>query len=600
MADYVTGCLWFVPIAFMFYCQHHVCEEYFIPAINVLVSTAQASPNKWIQRWGESAVAGATIMALGCNGPELFCNLISLYIGSDAGIGVVIGSEIFNLLIIIGCSVIFCPTINEGPMELEKASFVRDCGFYLLSIVLLVWALMINTPNQVDPFEAQVLLAAEVLFITAVYFTSDIVGGSEAPAAVAKPDPSKSGATAAIHGVNCRVTEIMSGRMQASGGGAAEMTLDPTAQGIYVSGDEPAAKGPTPNKRGSVGFSFAGGTGNMSCMKYEDLREVRVAGVGVIYMDFAHSSWETVSLKIECETAGDRDELLKLVEENSLAKPYIHEYNPYFCSIPQKDSKEAVFLASDRTGLQKIPGALDHLKHAFHDAGYTWDMKLLACVEFIADCMLKTTLASVDVKDIKKEGRWPLCFMGAMGWLAVYSFLMLEVATQINMCIPQLSMAFLGVTVCAIGTSFPNAIASILMSKQGKSAAAIANALGSNVQNVFLAMACPWLIYMATPTAWSYYLCVEPREQWTPVPQEPPTKGQSVVEGVEWMLGTLVLVVFMALLPPTCTFSRSYGVFLCCMYIVYLTWTSYEALAPSPHVHASAPATHGNASLFIF
>jgi len=338
----------------------------------------------------------------------------------------------------------------------------------------------------------------------------------------------------------------------------------------------------------------------MSCMKYEDLREVRVAGVGVIYMDFAHSSWETVSLKIECETAGDRDELLKLVEENSLAKPYIHEYNPYFCSIPQKDSKEAVFLASDRTGLQKIPGALDHLKHAFHDAGYTWDMKLLACVEFIADCMLKTTLASVDVKDIKKEGRWPLCFMGAMGWLAVYSFLMLEVATQINMCIPQLSMAFLGVTVCAIGTSFPNAIASILMSKQGKSAAAIANALGSNVQNVFLAMACPWLIYMATPTAWSYYLCVEPREQWTPVPQEPPTTGQSVVEGVEWMLGPLVLVVFMALLPQTCTFSRSYGVFLCCMYIVYLTWTSYEALAPSPHVHASAPATHGNASLFIF
>ena len=49
-----------------------------------------------------------------------------------------------------------------------------------------------------------------------------------------------------------------------------------------------------------------------------------------------------------------------------------------------------------------------------------------------------------------------------------------------------------GITVCAIGTSFPNAVASVLMAQQNKPAAAIANALGSNVQNVFLAMALPW------------------------------------------------------------------------------------------------------------
>merc|ERR1711974_546263 len=152
----------------------------------------------------------------------------------------------------------------------------------------------------------------------------------------------------------------------------------------------------------------------------------------------------------------------------------------------------------------------------------------------------------------------------------------MEVATQINVQIPQLSMAFLGVTVCAVGTSFPNAIASVLMSKQDKSAAAIANALGSNVQNVFLAMAMPWLIYMATPTALSDYICTEHKEQWAPVPQEPPANGQSVSEGVGWMLGTLVVVVFLAVLPDTCTFSKPYGIFLCFLYVVYLSWTSYE------------------------
>ena len=32
-----VGCLWFFVIAFMFFAQHHVCDAYFVPAINVFV-----------------------------------------------------------------------------------------------------------------------------------------------------------------------------------------------------------------------------------------------------------------------------------------------------------------------------------------------------------------------------------------------------------------------------------------------------------------------------------------------------------------------------------------------------------------------------------
>jgi len=568
----VVGCLWFIPIAFMFYCQHHVCEEYFIPAINCLVSKANSSPNKWLQRWGDSAVAGATIMALGCNGPELFCNLISLYIGSDAGIGVVIGSEIFNLLIIIGCSVLFCPRM---PLVLEKASFVRDCFFYGLSIFLLVWALMIRTPNKIEAFEAQVLLFAEVVFVVAVYFTPDLVAKFSGVAAEAEEEDDNldNKANAAIHGISVRVTQEYCGRMQQKGGHSEKWTLDPTAAGIYTvppeqQGSLEVGKQPSETIRASVGFAFKKDDSLMgeAMMMYKDLKEVRVVSQGIFYMDFIQNSFDSVTLKVEVPAGIDaRNMLLDNIKKFSLGKSWIHDYNP------------------------NLSGAVEHFTHSMKDSTLTWDAKLLAGVEFLADLMLKTTLASVDVKDITKEGRWPLCFLGAMCWLAVYSFCMLEVATQINVQIPALSMPFLGVTVCAIGTSFPNAIASILMSKQDKSAAAIANALGSNVQNVFLAMAMPWLIYMATPTWLSHFICVEPREQWTPVPQEPPTKGQSVVEGVEWMLGTLILVIVLAIMPQTCTFSKPYGYFLCSMYIVYLVWTSYEALAPSPEpAHAVA------------
>merc|ERR1711868_350861 len=118
-----------------------------------------------------------------------------------------------------------------------------------------------------------------------------------------------------------------------------------------------------------------------------------------------------------------------------------------------------------------------------------------------------------------------------MGWLAVFSYLMVAVMGLISLNIPQLSPMLLGVTLGAIGTSLPNAMGSIIMSKQGKSAASIGNAFGSNVQNVFLAMAGPWIIYLSANT-----------DGDTTVPMIPSTKGQSVQEGVSWMIGTLVLV----------------------------------------------------------
>merc|ERR1719409_2704165 len=165
-----VGSSWFLVIAFMFYCQHHVCDAYFVPAINVFVDKMRASSNPWLQRWGEEAVAGATICALGCNGPELFSNLIALYTGSDAGIGVVVGSEIFNLLVIVGASVIFSPTV---PLKIERAPFPRDCIYYFISIVLLYWTLL---DHAVSFFEAKVLLAAAVFYVAGVYFTTDIAG----------------------------------------------------------------------------------------------------------------------------------------------------------------------------------------------------------------------------------------------------------------------------------------------------------------------------------------------------------------------------------------------------------------------------------------
>merc|ERR1719359_2278263 len=194
--------------------------------------------------------------------------------------------------------------------------------------------------------------------------------------------------------------------------------------------------------------------------------------------------------------------------------------------------------------------------------------KFHALLEFFIDFLLSATLFWCDVKDITREKRWIPCFMGAMFWLACFSFTMVQVMNKISANISFFTPMLLGVTFGAIGTSLPNAMGSVIMAQQGKSAAAIGNAFGSNVQNVFLAMAGPWMIYMLTTG--------EEKILQGPIPGAPPTPGQSVAERVVWMLGTLILVVFCAILPETCTFSTVYGYLFIVVYVGYLGWTTYE------------------------
>lgn len=538
------GLLWFLMIALMFFAQHHTCDAYFVPAINVFVEKMRKSKSKFLQRWGDDAVAGATICALGCNGPELFSNLISLYTASDAGIGVVVGSEIFNLLIIIGASVICAPA---GFMELERVPFVRDSFFYFTSIIFLY---VFMSDKSITMAEALILLGMAAVYVATVYFTDKIVACLpciEKDPGLGEEGAGHSNRTGRMHGVEVEVKEIHHSRM-ADGrrsSAAQAMTMDATGAGIHAAaaGAPPMPSAHPKHKRASVGFQYTGGDAMMGPMlKYSDLSEVLIMSEGIIHLIFRHGL-EKVTLAVSCKTTEERDQLLRNIEEYSLGRSWTHVYDP------------------------TIFGAFEHLKHALFQSEHptTLVQKLLAIPHFIIDFSLRLTLFLVDVKDIRKETRWVACFMGSMTWLAIFSYIMLVVADQIHYNIPILSQAFLGITVCAIGTSFPNAVASVIMAKQNKPAAAVANALGSNVQNVFLAMAAPWVIYSAQA------LNGGPIEQ----------KADGIKEGVLWMMGTLILVIFFVLLPATCTINKSAGYILVLVFVVYLSIMSYEALAPA-------------------
>lgn len=272
---------------------------------------------------------------------------------------------------------------------------------------------------------------------------------------------------------------------------------------------------------------------------YKDLSEVVVKGEGVIDLVFAKNS---ITLEVTCKGGSpDRDKLLEHLRDYSLdGKTWLHNY--------------------DATPKQ----AFQHLMHACHIG--TIGAKIHAFLEIFVDVLLSSTLFWCDVKDIRKEGLWPVLFCCSMAWLAAFSFLMVQVMNLISENIPFLTTLLLGVTLGAIGTSLPNAMASIIMATQGKSAAAIGNAFGSNVQNVFLAMGAPWIIYILSSGN------TVPME----APAPPGKHGQSISEGVGWMLITLILVVFFALMPQCCSFNKFAGYCFVTIYAGYLLWTVFE------------------------
>merc|ERR1712232_1035373 len=86
-------------------------------------------------------------------------------------------------------------------------------------------------------------------------------------------------------------------------------------------------------------------------------------------------------------------------------------------------------------------------------------------IRFPVKFFLRVTIP--DVRQAEKRKYYPVSFLVSMMWLAVFSFCLVEVCDIISDEF-HVSVTILGFTVAAIGTSFPNVISCIAVSKQGR------------------------------------------------------------------------------------------------------------------------------------
>jgi K+-dependent Na+/Ca+ exchanger-like protein len=144
--------LYTVALLLAFYLLMKVCDEYFVSSLDQIAKNLNLS----------SEASGATLMAVGTSAPELFVSLMALLRPGDhgaMGAGTIVGSAIFNILVIIGGSLV----IRKAHILWQPV--IRDTVFYLFAIILLLFSFRDGT---IDLFEAGTFLAIYIIYVFAV------------------------------------------------------------------------------------------------------------------------------------------------------------------------------------------------------------------------------------------------------------------------------------------------------------------------------------------------------------------------------------------------------------------------------------------------
>ncbi|MEO1655869.1 MAG: calcium/sodium antiporter, partial [Bacteroidota bacterium] len=146
-------------IVISFYVMSEVVDKYFIKSLDNI--------SHWLKL--PESVAGATLLALGTSAPEISTALIALFLeeaNPATGIGTIVGSAIFQILVVIGfAAVVRTCYLNWRPV-------IRDSVFYALSVLLLIFFIQ---DNKITLIEGACFVGFYLVYLFILYLWSRYV-----------------------------------------------------------------------------------------------------------------------------------------------------------------------------------------------------------------------------------------------------------------------------------------------------------------------------------------------------------------------------------------------------------------------------------------
>lgn len=102
-------------------------------------------------------VIGLTIVAIGTSMPEFFVSIVSAIKGTpDLAVGNIVGSNIFNVLLIVGVAA------TVAPIAIQRATVRRDIPIAIVASIMLTFMMLDDNITRID---ALILFAAFIAFI---------------------------------------------------------------------------------------------------------------------------------------------------------------------------------------------------------------------------------------------------------------------------------------------------------------------------------------------------------------------------------------------------------------------------------------------------
>ncbi|KAM3868818.1 sodium/potassium/calcium exchanger 3 [Diretmus argenteus] len=444
---------------YMFYALAIVCDDYFVPSLEKISENLQLSED----------VAGATFMAAGSSAPELFTSLIGVFITKgDVGVGTIVGSAVFNILVIIGLSGIFA----GQTVILTWWSLFRDSTYYILSVLTLI---MVIYDATVVWWESLLLMSMYGVYIIIMKFNSQLLGlvmrqlrgprpcclGSEGRG------EEKMGEEASA----CNTSMVLLNK------GQAHSQEPPPVMMV----DELLILNPH-----KLSFSEAG-LRIMITPHFSPRTRLSMAGRMVI---------------------SERQRLIQLDGEVNLGSRVATNNTlkrSGSCSLengggverPTPDGKPGV---GDRELGEKVrvcqPEAQE--EDGDEDGGLSplripggWCARVRWVISWPLGLLLYCTVPNCVLP------RWHhwfmVTFVASTLWIAIFSYLMVWMVTIISytLGIPDYIM---GITFLAAGTSVPDCMASLIVARQGMGDMAVSNSIGSNIFDILLGLGFPWAL----------------------------------------------------------------------------------------------------------
>ncbi|KAM5172638.1 sodium/potassium/calcium exchanger 5 isoform 2-T2 [Mantella aurantiaca] len=144
----------FLVILYMFLAVSIVCDDYFIPSLEIISERLGLSQD----------VAGATFMAVGSSAPEFVTAFLGVFVTKgDIGISTIVGSAVYNLLGICAA----CCLLTTAILRLSCWPLFRDCVAYAVSVGAVIG---ITFDNRIYWYESASLLLVYALYIGVLCF----------------------------------------------------------------------------------------------------------------------------------------------------------------------------------------------------------------------------------------------------------------------------------------------------------------------------------------------------------------------------------------------------------------------------------------------